>query len=165
MNRSCLFCNKWFDAATIGPELYCSDKCQVSGRYVSVEITTLCAICKKGIKHKSGVKRVFCSKECRESAKKIVCLSTGKSGAVKELLVAADLLLKGYDVFRSVSPSSSCDMIILAKGRCLRVEVTTGYVGYGGKVIGVAHDKSKYDVFAVVVADKSIYYEGLEKIT
>src|SRR5262249_23930273 len=38
-------------------------------------------------------------------------------------MVCADLLSKGFDVYRSVSPNSCCDVIACAAGRLLRIEV------------------------------------------
>jgi Holliday junction resolvase-like predicted endonuclease len=76
-------------------------------------------------------------------------LSRGNTGAVSELVVCADLLKKGYEVFRSVSPSSSCDLIVLKDGKTLTIEVRTGCVNsdgthrYSGRV--------KASVLAVVV--------------
>lgn len=44
-------------------------------------------------------------------------------GAAVELMVCADLLSKGFDVYRSVSPNSACDVIAVASERVLRIEV------------------------------------------
>jgi hypothetical protein len=52
-------------------------------------------------------------------------MSTGNTGAISELVVCTDLLQKGYDVFRALSPSSACDLVALKNGQCYRVEVKT----------------------------------------
>lgn len=46
-------------------------------------------------------------------------------GAGHELKVAADLMYRGYYVFRSLSPQCPCDMVALGgtDGRLLRIEV------------------------------------------
>lgn len=61
-------------------------------------------------------------------------ISTGTIGAVSELLVAADLMSKGYEVFRALSPASSCDLAILKNGALLRVEVRTMTLTRTGKL-------------------------------
>jgi hypothetical protein len=52
-------------------------------------------------------------------------LSASTIGAISELAVCADLLSKGYDVFRSVSPGAQCDLIAQKDGNLIRVEVKT----------------------------------------
>lgn len=46
-------------------------------------------------------------------------------GAIGELLVAADLLRKGLDVFRAVSPSCPCDFVAHHEGQLYAIEVRT----------------------------------------
>jgi hypothetical protein len=54
-------------------------------------------------------------------------LPAGTVGAISEILAAADLMKRGYDVFRALSPSCSCDLIAIAAGQPpLRIEVRTG---------------------------------------
>ncbi len=53
-------------------------------------------------------------------------LPTGTIGAIGELAAGADLLRRGYEVFRALSPACSCDLIALRDGRLLRIEVRTG---------------------------------------
>jgi hypothetical protein len=52
-------------------------------------------------------------------------LAASTVGAISELAVCADLLSKGYDVFRSVSPAAPCDLIAQKEGKLIRVEVKT----------------------------------------
>jgi hypothetical protein len=90
-------------------------------------------------------------------------LSSSKRGAFSELIAAADLLARGFEVFRSVSDHASCDLIALANGRSVRVEVRTGrmlpsgYVSYPMK----PQDVDRSDIFAVVVGVKVHYFQGL----
>lgn len=44
-------------------------------------------------------------------------------GALAELAVSADLLSRGFEVFKAVSGSASCDLIAMAEGQCFRVQV------------------------------------------
>ena len=50
-------------------------------------------------------------------------LSTPTVGALAELMVAVDLMRRGYEVFRALSPSASCDLAILGTSGLRRVEV------------------------------------------
>jgi len=47
------------------------------------------------------------------------------TGTISELVVAADLMAKGYEVFRGLCAQSSCDLITLKDGQFQRVEVKT----------------------------------------
>jgi hypothetical protein len=109
----------------------------------------------------------FCSKKCRGRAYRakheersviLASVPTGTIGAIAELVVAADLLRKGYEVFRAQSPSCSCDLVILKDDKLLRVEVRTGY----RLTSGLSWPKKNFraDIFAVVVhSTNAIYYE------
>lgn len=48
------------------------------------------------------------------------------NGTISELVVAADLMRKGYEVFRALCGQSSCDLIAMKGGEFQRVEVKTG---------------------------------------
>ncbi len=47
-------------------------------------------------------------------------------GTISELIVASDLMLRGYEVFRALSPASSCDLLAMGSDGILRIEVRTG---------------------------------------
>ncbi len=85
-------------------------------------------------------------------------VSSGTAGAIGELKVAADLLAKGYEVFRAVSPSCSCDLAILLKDQLLRVEVRTGYRSPGTGRIIYPKSGGKRDVMAVVLPHSIAYF-------
>ena len=72
-------------------------------------------------------------------------------GAASELKVGADLIMRGYHVFRSQSPTAPCDFLIMNKeGLILRVEVRTGHLS---KVNGniLVNEHGDYDVLAIVI--------------
>jgi endogenous inhibitor of DNA gyrase (YacG/DUF329 family) len=77
----------------------------------------------------------FCSNECRNKRESIAqgryttdkTVSPASTGAMSELIVSADLLRKGYAVFRAVSPSCYCDIIAIKKDVIWHIEVRTGY--------------------------------------
>jgi hypothetical protein len=89
-------------------------------------------------------------------------LQIGRSnvGAANELRVAADLILKGYDVFRALSPQCVCDLAILKDKRLLRVEVRTGQPSKRRTKPFWPKRKqvNNADIWAVVLPDQ-IYYE------
>jgi len=53
-------------------------------------------------------------------------ISTSTIGAAAELRVCAHLLELGYEVFRSMSPNCTCDMVIGKGGIAASVEVKSG---------------------------------------
>jgi hypothetical protein len=94
---------------------------------------------------------------------------TGTVGAIGELRVCVDLLIKGYNVYRSVSPASESDLAVTKGKRFYRIEVTTGYLDYKGNIINNKKyaDQSKFDIVAIVLTSGEITYmpelESLEK--
>jgi hypothetical protein len=79
-------------------------------------------------------------------------------GAIAELRVATDLLAKGFEIFRAISPSCSCDLACLKDGKLLRIEVKTGYRGMNGKLTSLSlKDPTKTDILAVVVGETISY--------
>lgn len=77
-----------------------------------------CAICKKDFEHESP-HALTCSRECRAKRRaqltgRISFLNgvpKGTVGAISEMMVASDLMGKGFSVFRALSPSCFCDLI------------------------------------------------------
>lgn len=74
------------------------------------------------------------------------------------MIVACDLLRRGYEVFRALSPSASCDLAILKAGKLLRVEVRTGYRDRITGQVGTTRTH-RADILAIAVHDGSIVYE------
>lgn len=75
--------------------------------------------------------------------------------------MSADLMLRGLSVFRALSPSCPCDLVILKGAEMFRVEVRTGYVGLSGNVSCSMRDadRGKSDVLAIVLrSSHSIEY-------
>jgi hypothetical protein len=78
----------------------------------------------------------YCSRECKNkralqwTGRYVyggASIPTGTVGAISELAVAADLMRKGYAVFRALSPSCWCDLIAHKDGVMFKVEVRTAY--------------------------------------
>lgn len=90
--------------------------------------------------------------------------SSSAMGAASELLVCADLLRRGWEVYRSVSPTASCDLFIFSNGVQKRVEVKTASLlikpAPDGRMFSLPGlDFSKFDVLAVVTYDGVIHYD------
>jgi hypothetical protein len=81
-------------------------------------------------------------------------ISTGIIGAISELTACVHYMGLGYDVFRAVSQSSKCDLIITKNGASHRIEVRTGH-----KCANLSHvttsikriDQTRFDVLCIVV--------------
>ncbi len=132
-----------------------------------------CKQCGKEFYHGSSQAK-YCSKIClakfnREKWYVInprAALSPGTAGALNELIVSADLISKGYDVFRAFSPNASCDLVIIKEKRILRVEVKSINKTFVGELSITPTVKrisaEKCDVIALVVrCSKEIVYVGL----
>lgn len=93
---------------------------------VQTEDCLNCPTCGKSVTNRQ---RRYCSDQCRPSVHpglaKQLGISCGKVGAIAELVVCADLIRRGFEVFRSVSQDCSCDLIVLKDGQAQRVEVKT----------------------------------------
>ena len=126
----------------------------------------VCVSCGKTFKS-NKVNAKYCSDKCRNKMwgkyqPVNSSLSSGTQGALSELRVCADLLQKGYSVFRSVSPSCSCDLAILKDGKLLMVEVKTGSRHKDGRVFHPqVRETNHFDVLAVALHDGEIIYQGL----
>lgn len=110
----------------------------------------------------------FCSMRCARDWEKAeyrkrnprTLLSTGKTGAISELIVAADLLGRGFDVFRAVSQACSCDLAVLREGKLLTIEVRSAKKNSKG---GLMYTKARInaDHIAVVCENEITYEPGL----
>ena len=86
---------------------------------------------------------------------------TAAKGAKVELEVAADLMDRGYYVYRNLSPTGPVDMIALhPNGQILKVQATVGDRGKTGEAKGCnSHqDTPLWDVLAVRYPDKVRYF-------
>lgn len=99
--KPCLYCTQPFDETSLlrgqRRSMYCSNKC-------------------RSVYHQGKYGRT-----------KQLDLPPGTIGALAELLVATDLLKKGWEVYRSLSPSCSGDLLIQQQSKTFKVEVRTSY--------------------------------------
>ena len=86
-------------------------------------------------------------------------LKAGHLGAIAELIVAADLMQKGYDVYRPLSPMASCDLLGIYDQDIIRIEVKRGEVSENGRPnCDVRRNAGKFDLLAIVAASGEIHY-------
>lgn len=135
----------------------------------SGKFTRTCRQCGKGL---SKGQRKYCSKKCSAThwREKYLRMNPWKgktsatTGAISELRVAVDLLTKGYNVFRALSPSCPCDLAILKDSQLLKVEVRTSHITTTGKIyrnISERDDPKNIDIYAWVLPNKIIYEPAL----
>lgn len=127
----------------------------------------LCKGCSKAF-YPTHPRMKYCSPSCGNSywnehngvKSRYPGLPTATVGAIGEMQVCADLLAKGYEVFRAVSASCSCDIAILKNDKMLRVEARTGYRSKNGKVFYAKKvvDAGRSDHFAIIVSPTEIVY-------
>jgi hypothetical protein len=109
-------------------------------------------------------KALYCNSRCKtkhlqkKAGIKGSGLASGTTSAINKLVVSADLLRRGYEVLRPVSPSSSCDLAILRDGKLSRVEVRAGYRNrMTGTISTNRKGASQQDIFAIVIGTEIIY--------
>ena len=81
-------------------------------------------------------------------------------GAVGELAIATDLIKKGFNVFRSLSPASPVDLVVIREGYMCSLEVRTSKRANSGglRASRQIHDYSP-DMFAFWLGDEDSYFE------
>jgi hypothetical protein len=131
-----------------------------------------CTECRKAF-NASKPNTLVCSDKCRKERYLKVYgrgvlvnpdLSTVNVGAMSELLVSADLLRRGYDVFRALSQGCYCDLIAVKKNSTLHIEVRTGYTSSTtGKMVFPKKKRGTIDIFAICDRNSlDIHYLSLD---
>ncbi len=131
----------------------------------SVKYPNTCIECRKEFQASWPHQRT-CTRECRHafnqknawvtSGLKKLGVSSGTVGAISELRVAVDLMMRGYDVFRALSPACSCDLAMIKDGRLIRIEVRTGYLAMSGNVI-TSKRTHRADYLAIALPSGIVY--------
>ncbi len=131
--------------------------------------TRICPHCSNPLHPSKISTAIYCSAKCRCDAanqrsypkSRPSTLSPGTIGAWGEIMVSADLMRRGYHVFRALSPSCPCDLLIYRNGGdSIRIEVRT----IGTKPDGTPRlyqdprDGEKHDIYAFVTHDGQITY-------
>lgn len=129
-----------------------------------------CTHCGKPIPEKRAAwpHTMTCSTQCSHARMRrayrernpVPTIPKGTVGAIAELAVSVDLLSRGYEVFRALSPHCSCDLAINLGGRLIRVEVRTGRLNStGGLTYGkFERDMGRQDIYAVRTKEGEITY-------
>ncbi len=129
----------------------------------------LCIVCHEEIPSTRRPQAKYCSEQCKgrkerekyQTGNYDIKLPTGTTGALSELKVAIDLLAKGHEVFRAMSPACSCDLAVLKDGVLLRLEVKTGHYWCGKLYPAPSRPNQKYDILAIVSPHTNeIIYQG-----
>jgi hypothetical protein len=84
-------------------------------------------------------------------------LNTTTKAAVGEMTVAADLMCRGFFVYRCLSQTGPFDLLAYKDGKMLRVEVRCGVVDKRGQARCAMPIPGRYDVLAVVLRDSIVY--------
>jgi hypothetical protein len=131
--------------------------------YLKMNIQTKkCKNCGENIRVTERSTRVFCSEDCRRAGAyedKTLGLSAGTVGAYSELIASADLLRRGYEVYRAVSPTCSSDLVAIKDGKRLTIEVRTARRSRTG-TLHYSTRSFRSDHYALVeVAASKVTYE------
>lgn len=158
-NRICQHCGCEFTARKSN-QVYCSFNCY---RKLTLKLERVCVQC--GGKLPIN-KQKYCSYQCESlylKRRKIntynVNLSRTTIGVATELKVASELFLKGYSVFRALSPSAPCDLIAIKDKHIFRIEVrTVNYYTKNTDFTKRIKDTDDTDYWAFVTPQMVYYY-------
>ena len=122
-----------------------------------------CWRCGKVIDSNKQATAKFCSIRCGskrhwESIRSDSRAKGSNLGAESELIVSADLLHRGFEVYRNVSAWGSSDLVVKNGKSLFTVEVRTGYLDKHGKP-QLSKKRIKSDILAIVVNGPKIVYE------
>jgi hypothetical protein len=132
--------------------------------------TRLCLNCKKKIpKKRLNYKRViYCSRHCQEEHyrdnmynRRLTGLNTANRGAISELIASSKLLKMGYHVFRSLSSSCPCDLIVIDPDENIyKIEVKTGVLSFKNKKLKYSKPSNDYyDILLVVLDNGKVIFK------
>lgn len=124
-------------------------------------MTMNCEVCAQPFTT-TNPRQKFCAKKCRnvfhnviefqdKSLKAMGVVAPGTVGAIGELMVAADLLSRGYAVFRALSPSCASDLVITEGQHLITIEVRTARKSSRTGKLWSSEKNLRSDVIAYVV--------------
>jgi len=92
-------------------------------------------------------------------------LNPAHVGTLNELVVAVDLLSKGWFVFRALSPSSPCDLVGIYNKKLYSIEVAASYKIKNKQIVkaskGLCSGRYLYDIMACVCGKEIKYFPDL----
>ncbi len=174
--QACAFCGRYFVCDDVD-QRYCNWSCQAQDEerqdldVDQLSYARFCVVCGESISPDRGRNEIFCSAICRQEKdqqKRDRVKTTAFRGAISELRIAADLLDRGYYVFRSLTLHCQCDLVAWRKdGPLLRVEVklTEGNLNSKNSRARKMADRNTYDVLAVCCKDTITYLDKSGKET
>lgn len=135
--------------------------------------TLICEICGNDFRAiQAGAKT--CSSECRLKRNRKMTgriasnsnIPTGTVGAITEIEICADLMRKGYAIFRAMSPACFCDVIAIKDNKIFRLECRTGYYNQNNSPAFASTIHGEIDYFAVYIPShkECIYLDVTRKI-
>ena len=155
----CVVCSTAFKPAHPDQKT-CSVECRTRRFKVSYSPIN-CEVCGKAFTPCRSHSKC-CSRVCRNKKNAgdretfSLGISSGSVGAVAELMSCAEMLRRGYEVFRSVSPTASCDLILHKDGITYRVEVRTARYANGKLVHPIKGIRSE-NLFLVTHSDQKVH--------
>ncbi len=145
---------------------YCSPSCARASKKRPV-FSRICRGCGMPFET-TNTPKVFCKDTCRRKVATLMpsigreySLSTGTVGALSELRVAIDLMLRGFHVYRAQSPAAPVDLMIFKNGELpLKVEVKTGHERNGHLYIPPLKTNN-HDILAIATPTEIHYMPEL----
>ena len=131
----------------------------------------VCDHCKEPIPKRKSSQARFCSSRCAQANYRArepsvrpwedrdVEISRTTVGAMGELIVAADLMERGYNVFRSMSPSAPFDLVAQSGDNLFKIEVRTATKSTVGTVGFSMTETDECDYYAAILHGEGIIYE------
>lgn len=89
-----------------------------------------------------------------------VRLTSQTAGAAGELIACADLMFRGWNVYRALSPNAPCDLIAWKGERILRIEVRSARRGQNGNLRYAQPSNRIYEVLALIDIEQKLEYRG-----
>lgn len=86
-------------------------------------------------------------------------ISHAVAGTISELLVAADLMARGWQVFRPLTAATGHDIIAVRKGTILTIEVRSAHANNSGRLIYNKKADCKSAHYGLVVTGQPVTYE------
>jgi len=89
-------------------------------------------------------------------------VTSANKGAARELVVASNLMLLGYEVYRACGPNGKADLVCRDGQSVLFIEVRQFNINAAGEIKFIIKEHDACDYYAGVLADGSVVYCGRE---
>lgn len=166
----CKVCdNKFYRKKTNSKKQHCSWDCENKDKKLletNKKFSKECLNCDNKF-YTNKNHQVFCEQSCRNIyyAKQWDIdgfrfeIPSGTVGVLSEYLASIDLMKKGYEVYRAMSPASSSDLILKKNNKFISIEVRTGKLKINNEKNDVKLHYPKHhmrsDHFAIVIPEKN----------